>query len=86
MPSKSLPPLQGPLIPTTQIPICVTRVSFPLLLLPDVEPEYACTFIIISDKDNESRLSKITENKNTNKTLLLLFYMHITTNLIIICH
>jgi hypothetical protein len=42
-------------------------VALPVLLLPDVEPEYACAFIIIADIDNEGRLSAITENKNMNK-------------------
>jgi hypothetical protein len=78
MPRKLLSPLQGFSTPTTQIPICLTPVSLPLLLLtPGVEPEDACAFIIIADTDDESRLSPITENKNVNMALLLLLSLFI---------
>jgi hypothetical protein len=43
-----------------------------VLLLPDVVLEGACAFAIVADADNGSRLSPITENKNTNMALLLL--------------
>jgi hypothetical protein len=42
-----------------------------VLLVPDVVLEGACAFAIVADADNESRLSAITENKNTNMALLL---------------
>jgi hypothetical protein len=62
-----LSPLQGLLAPTTQIPICFTPVSLPVvvLLVPEVVLEgVVCAFIIVASTDNETRLSAITENKN----------------------
>jgi hypothetical protein len=69
--AELLSPLQGLSTPTTQIPICLTPVSLLVLLVPDVVLEGACAFAIVADADNESRLSPITENKNTNMALLL---------------
>ena len=66
--------LQGLLTPTTQIPICVARVSLlVLLLLPDVVLEGACAFviIIIVGADNKGKPIPIAKNKNINMLLRL---------------
>ena len=67
---KSFFILKGPPAPTWQIPICLTPVSLLVLLVPDVELEGTCAFAIVTDTDNESKLSPITTNKNYNTRIL----------------
>src|SRR5919197_2761873 len=94
LPSKLLSPLQGPPAPTTQIPICLSVFSFafgsialfPSLLLllpilPEVESEDDCAFIIIVvDTDNERKLIPSIKNKNTKIELLFLFILLLICN------
>jgi hypothetical protein len=60
--SQLIWPLQGLSTPTTQMPICVTAVTLPLIPSPDV-----CAFIIIIDIDNESMPIPIAKNTITGK-------------------
>ena len=55
--AKLLSPLQG-------------SSSLLVLLVPDVELEGTCAFAIVTDRDNESKLSPITTNKNNNARIL----------------
>jgi hypothetical protein len=55
-----LSPLQDPPAPTKQIPICVSPLLPTLLVLNTGLGEYGCTFTVIANMDNESRLSAMT--------------------------
>ena len=74
------PPLQEPPAPTTQIPIWVTRVSFVVLLLLDVELEDSCAFTIIVDRYNQNAHRLIIKNKNSNTLLLLSLFIAFILN------
>ena len=70
-----LSPLQGPLAPTTQIPICVSPLLLllTLLVLDTGLGEYGCAFTVNANMDNESRLSAMAENENKHMNMLLFF-------------
>jgi len=70
-----LSPLQGLLAPTWQIPICLTLVSLPVLLVSDEELEAdGCALADIADIINEITLSAIAVIKKSGEKITILAF------------